>query len=275
MIKEHILKRYVEIWKQWFNEESLTEFYKFCVGKKLNPKEEVNLIKDWCDRFNRDTHMFSFANLIDLCERRIARKTKLKTLGYHPSAITLSLFEIYAPTTEDAVLKYNEMVRQKTRHSSKNIMNPYVGSKKSYIERHGSLNGYRKDYTPSTSIDYWLKQGLSPEDAQKALRDRQSTFSLDRCIKKYGDEEGRKRWESRQSKWQSSLNNKSSDEKIIINLKKNTFSLQGVMLRGYTEQQAVQLIEERLQKAKKYYSKESITFFSHYFNTDRVAFRRM
>jgi len=53
----------------------------------------------------------------------------------------------------------------------------------------------------STRIEYYLAKGMTEEEAQQALKDRQTTFSLEICIEKYGEEEGRKRWLKRQHLW--------------------------------------------------------------------------
>lgn len=57
-----------------------------------------------------------------------------------------------------------------------------------------------------TQLGYWIKKGCSEEDAIKLRSKRQSTFSLDKCVEKYGKEEGIKRFNKRQKKWQKSLN---------------------------------------------------------------------
>lgn len=43
----------------------------------------------------------------------------------------------------------------------------------------------------ATKIDYYLVRGYSEQDAKKALRERQRTFTLEKCIAKYGEEKGR------------------------------------------------------------------------------------
>jgi very-short-patch-repair endonuclease len=53
----------------------------------------------------------------------------------------------------------------------------------------------------NTTLGYWLKQGFSEEESIEKLSERQSTFSLEKCIQKYGEVEGRKRWVDRQKKW--------------------------------------------------------------------------
>lgn len=65
----------------------------------------------------------------------------------------------------------------------------------------------------NTKIEYYLAQGMTEEEAKQALSERQSTFSLDKCKEKYGDEDGFEVWRQRQEKWMESLNDRSDDEK--------------------------------------------------------------
>jgi G:T-mismatch repair DNA endonuclease (very short patch repair protein) len=57
----------------------------------------------------------------------------------------------------------------------------------------------------STTLEYWLKRtNGNVEQAKQLQSERQRTFSLKKCIEKYGEEEGTKRWEQRQQKWSES-----------------------------------------------------------------------
>lgn len=80
-----------------------------------------------------------------------------------------------------------------------------------------SSQSARENGNNSCTLLYWLKKGYSEEDAKILLSERQTTFSLDICIQKYGDEEGRKVWGERQKKWKKTLDAKSDEEKIRIN----------------------------------------------------------
>lgn len=53
----------------------------------------------------------------------------------------------------------------------------------------------------TTNLNCYLKRGLSQKDAELALSERQRTFSLDKCIKKFGVDEGTRIWKARQEKW--------------------------------------------------------------------------
>lgn len=62
-----------------------------------------------------------------------------------------------------------------------------------------------KSYNP-TQIEYWLKKGYNEDEAKALVSERQSTFSLEKCIIKWGLAEGTKRFNDRNEKWINSLN---------------------------------------------------------------------
>jgi hypothetical protein len=73
--------------------------------------------------------------------------------------------------------------------------------------------------------EYWIKKGYSEEESIKKVSEGQSTFSLQKCIEKYGLLDGTNRWKIRQEKWQNTLKNKTENDIIEMNKKKNPFSL--------------------------------------------------
>jgi len=62
-----------------------------------------------------------------------------------------------------------------------------------------------KHAVKTTNIEYYLNQGMSEQEAKLALHKRQTTFSLEKCIKKYGEIEGLKKFSDRQQKWLKNL----------------------------------------------------------------------
>jgi hypothetical protein len=72
----------------------------------------------------------------------------------------------------------------------------------------------------NTKIEYYTSRGFSEDGAKIELSKRQSTFSKQSCIDKYGKQKGLEVWSKRQEKWLSSLNSKSEDEIKAINRKK-------------------------------------------------------
>jgi len=63
-------------------------------------------------------------------------------------------------------------------------------------------NRHKEDATISPlKVEYYIKKGHSEKDAKELLSERQRTFTKEKLIKKYGEEEGMNRWVDRQEKW--------------------------------------------------------------------------
>lgn len=78
-----------------------------------------------------------------------------------------------------------------------------------------------KNDSYDTKLSFWLKvTNGDVKEAERMLAERQTTFSLEKCVEKHGIEEGTKIWEERQEKWQNTLNSKSYEELMEINAKK-------------------------------------------------------
>lgn len=71
-----------------------------------------------------------------------------------------------------------------------------------------------KNTIPS-QIGYWIKRGYSEEDAKKEISERQRTFTLSKCIIKYGDIKGRRIFKQRQEKWQKTLQSRDDYNDIV------------------------------------------------------------
>lgn len=78
-----------------------------------------------------------------------------------------------------------------------------------------------ENHSHPTRIEYWLQKGYDDIEAREMLSNRQRTFSLEKCIEKYGEEDGFLRWKQRQEKWRASYDDKTEEEMIEINIKKN------------------------------------------------------
>lgn len=78
----------------------------------------------------------------------------------------------------------------------------------------------KQNNSNNSSLSYYTSRGYTLEEAEEKLSERQSTFSLNKCIEKYGYVNGTKIWEDRQVKWQNVLQSKSLHEIEEINKKK-------------------------------------------------------
>jgi len=70
----------------------------------------------------------------------------------------------------------------------------------------------------NTKIEFYLAKGLTIEDAQKALKRRQATFSKEKLINEHGEKIGLDILNSRNTKWVDSLNK--NNDMSTINKKK-------------------------------------------------------
>lgn len=60
-----------------------------------------------------------------------------------------------------------------------------------------------KERIHPTTLGYYINKGYSIDESKNLLKERQRTFTLDKCIDKLGKEIGYSRWLDRQEKWLS------------------------------------------------------------------------
>lgn len=63
---------------------------------------------------------------------------------------------------------------------------------------------FEKRLLPS-NIQYWVNKGFSNKESKEKVSKHQTTFSLEKCVEKYGEEEGLIKFTERQVKWQKTL----------------------------------------------------------------------
>lgn len=121
----------------------------------------------------------------------------------------------------------NPSCRKEVKEGRKSIFSEnYIGydglSKEEKQQKISSLlktlaENKKKNNTNPLTIEYYIAKGYTKEKARELLRERQSTFTLQKCIEKYGEEKGREVFAERQKKWQTTLNNKPIEEIERIN----------------------------------------------------------
>jgi len=100
-----------------------------------------------------------------------------------------------------------------------------ISNSKKGAEKSSSRTKEEKRENSHRCKEFWMKKGYSEEEAVRNISNLQRTFSLDICVAKHGLEEGRKRWQQRQNKWQQTINSKTPAEIEIINKSKNSKNL--------------------------------------------------
>ena len=137
-------------------------------------------------------------------------------------------------TVEYYTVLYNckNKAKEKIKEKSKKMM----GEKNTWYNHGGKYSPFKEgsvNYNPNlikdihdkltsegnytTKVEYYLNKGYSKEEAEKMRSERQAVGRLDKFVERYGKEDGRKKWQERQIKWQETLNNKSDEEKARIN----------------------------------------------------------
>lgn len=107
-------------------------------------------------------------------------------------------------TEDDSILKSKEVMDEIHKKTSDKLKS----------------NPLKYAYKYPTKIEYYTKKGISEEDAKLKISEIQNRFSLDICIEKYGEIDGKDIWNKRQEKWLNTMDSKSDEEKIEINRKK-------------------------------------------------------
>jgi Zn ribbon nucleic-acid-binding protein len=103
---------------------------------------------------------------------------------------------------------------------SRNFIHGYDEDRVIKAAKANSKSKSNKPQNNNTKIEYYVSRGMTEDDAKTALSSRQSTFSLETCMERHGEDEGRKLWHARQEKWQNTLKSKPIEEQLRINLLK-------------------------------------------------------
>ena len=118
----------------------------------------------------------------------------------------------------------------------------YMLEKNPYYQHDGTISVFSKDYKGYVGLseeekekiiykiekhdmvgrnvnqkEYWIKRGYSENDAIIEAKKHINVFSLEKCIERYGVENGTKRFRERQIKWQQTLKSKPLEEQMRIN----------------------------------------------------------
>jgi len=204
------------------------------VGKKYNFKHDnhYNFLRDLLVYDNTD--LFNILRKVDYYFSKDCDPTKHSRESY-----TFRYGPIHGPKKYEEYKQlqsnllrgsYESGIRKKTNYFTGFSVDYYISIGYTNEEANIKVSENRKKQqegtalaistNPDTSplrIGYYINKGMSEDEAKEALRIRQTTFSLEICIEKYGEEEGKKVWQERQDKWQDTLTSKSPEEILRIN----------------------------------------------------------
>lgn len=224
--------------QEYYDKYLLKNNEKVCKFCKKNDSQFLSLIRGYkhncndkvCVSKSRQTHTLEYFKAFYSEEEALIKYTEklnkssvaiknsyIKNLEINPnfskekSHNTINFWLKRGYSEEEAKLKSDNVMKD-IHKKTKNI-------KDSDPEKYKKL--------ATTSLTYWLNKGYTTEEAYFKLKERQTTFSLEKCILNFGKEEGQKIWQNRQDKWQKTLNDKTPDDiykinKSKVSLKKNT-----------------------------------------------------
>lgn len=117
--------------------------------------------------------------------------------------------------------KYSDLIKGDKNPNSKcntteeyrKSISPFSKSFKNYVgmtdeEKEKQIREYLqcdRDDRNTNQIKYWINKGYSEEEAKQKVSERQNTFTLEKCIAKYGREEGTRRYVERQKNWSAKI----------------------------------------------------------------------
>ena len=132
----------------------------------------------------------------------------------HPqSANSIELCKIIFPHEPEMADKlYNMMLLKNPYHNHDGKLSPFSKNFVGYSnltdeEKQKRIKKCLRVGDPSRyikNIEFWKSRGYTEDEAVAKIHESQKTFSLQKCISKYGEEEGRRVWGERQRKWMES-----------------------------------------------------------------------
>lgn len=189
--------------------------------EKLNEKlkELQNVMLCGFNLYNKTQLQYfieGYNNINSFVEQFIKLNEYYKT--HSKSSMTIENYKLrYGETL--GIIKYNEQQSKNPFRNHMGRLGPFKKGSVNYSE--DAVTKANKNRTYNTRLDYWLNKGYSLEESKQRLKERQSTFSLEKCIKKYGEDKGKEVWINRQKRWHNTLKSKPLEEINRINMSKS------------------------------------------------------
>lgn len=193
------------------------------IKKKISQKYNIYSISDQMKKFNISE------------EEAMVKIKQIKDINVFSVEWQMKRFNITKEEAEYKIKNIKDKNRETQSKMSQFDFNSMIPSKKEHWIKKGysedesiikvkenikqstyNCNEFTKDRVNNpdkyigifdTSIEYYLKQGYSYDESKVKLSERQNTFTISKCIQKYGEVGGQKIWRDRQEKWSSSLLN--------------------------------------------------------------------
>jgi len=240
--------------------------------KQFNTHDINIIIRMYVKEFNSLTEIGKKYGCGDKPIKRILSKNGIAVVGGSPMSpnywilrgMTIKEAKHKIKTIRPTNIEYWENIGFSKKEAKIKLTTQRLLTKSAFLSKYGNdigliewekrkiINTENAKKRFSSCSEYWINRGVTNKcEIINNISAAQRKFSLDICVEKYGELEGKKIWEKRQINWQKKINN---NPKITeINKLKDCKSVKYYM-RKYDEVWLEKLIENRG------YSKESINY---------------
>lgn len=186
-------------------------YHKLCNSEECLSKSRAYNSKEW--------HILNRGNLIEMEYQTQKRLNSLKIGDIKRLKDNPNYYKEKSHNSSLFWMKRGHTLCESIQKSKEVVENMQLVSHKNRKE-----NPDKYSHTYNTKVEYYLERGLSEEESIEALKDRQTTFSKEICIEKYGKEKGIEVWLERQRKWHSNYkksNFSKISQELFISIWKN------------------------------------------------------
>ena len=183
------------------------QIIEYVISEGLRRKYPHYFIENYSSSINYNNKI----RLQELQNELKAGKTPSSIDGFSDNCFQIKFWTFRGWTKEEAKEKISEI----QKHNAKK----WLAMKEIDPQRFKESN--------SICIEYWLARGYTENEAKIKLQEeyQKRTFTLEKCIKRYGPIEGPKIFENRQRKWQETLHTKPNYIEIVTKrCKHNSYS---------------------------------------------------
>ena len=180
--------------------------------KKHYPELSIEEMQEKCERYTKERN----AQCIEFYERKYPNKTHeehLEMLRQTNIRMAKTKYIMYGENNPAHHSKTTELQRKQRspmciEFYEKKYPNKTHEEHLELLEKHRRLayENNPKELNPLCN-EYYISRGYTLEEARKIIKieGQKRAFTLEKCIERYGEEEGIKRFNERQKKWMKSL----------------------------------------------------------------------
>ena len=200
------------------------------MGYKFTKEQTNEIIKAYVKNFESALNISKKFDCDSTVIKRILKENNVKVIS--GSAFSVKYWINRGMSEKNAEIKIKKMKplyfeywinKGYTREEAIIEMNKMKPNNELYFTNKFGTDGkvlYRKakkDHGINHSVrryEYWINKGYTKEEADIKISNIQTTFTLDKCIEKYGEKRGIEVYNNRQKRWVEKIQNKENIDEI-------------------------------------------------------------